>query len=112
MAVASAAVHSSLANEHQAVDLVFRATHQLYPKESLRCFSLLTEETTRRRFEIAVYEKHNRRCGGDPNVMNVRDRFRVDRLPIRLWRYDVGEGKYLRCRVTRPSPACPRLSYE
>ena len=42
------------------------------------CFALLKPKRSRaRQFGIAVREKHNKRCGGDPAVMPVTERFCV-----------------------------------
>ena len=95
-------------SEDQATTLVFRAVRQLNPTESIECFSLLTEERSRTSFDIAVYEKHNRRCGGDPQVMHVRDRFRVGRSPAKLWIYDLSSDGYRPCRLVNARlPRCP-----
>jgi len=95
-------------HENQAVDLVFKAMRQLYPAESLQCFNVVTEKSSRTAFEIAVYEKHSRRCGGDPEVMHVRDRFRVDRSPIGLSIYDLLNDAYRPCRLSKSlKPTCP-----
>src|SRR3954463_5145153 len=87
-------------SENQATDLVFKAVHQAYPRESLRCFSLMTEARTRRQFDIAVRENHGGRCGGDPDTMPVRDRFRVSRWPVRLARWNALDDTYRPCRLT------------
>jgi hypothetical protein len=95
-------------SEQQATHLVFSALRQLYPHESVQCFSVATEERSRATFDFAVYEKHNRRCGGDPTVMHVRNRFRVGRSPVRLWLYDAPSDLYRRCRLNRAMrPSCP-----
>lgn len=99
--------------ELQAVDLVFKAIHRLYPREPLHCFIVVTEDSSRRTFELAVRENHKRGCGGDPGVMPVRDRFRVTRSPLGLWRWDAPGDTYRRCQLSRAiSPTCPRFSYE
>jgi hypothetical protein len=104
----AAALLAAPLSESQADDLVFRAIHQIYPGESLRCFSLVTEDRSRTRFGVAVYEKHSRRCGGDPAVTPVRDRFRVSRSPVTLSRWDAVNDTYTRCRPNAASkPACP-----
>jgi hypothetical protein len=105
LAMAAAAAPLS---EVRATDLVFDALHQLYPKER-ECFSLLTEERSRAAYDIAVYEKHNHRCGGDPQIMHIRNRFRIGRSPVRLWIEDI-EGNLRACRLSRGGrPQCPRL---
>lgn len=99
--------------ESQAIDLVANAMRQVRPTQSAACFAYQTEEISRRQFGIAVREKHNKRCGGDPAVMPVTERFRVSRAPARLWRWDATNDSYLPCLLTAPRrPICPRLSYE
>jgi hypothetical protein len=100
-------------SENQAIDLVAKAMHELRPKQSAACFAYQTEESSRRQFGIAVREIHNRRCGGDPAIEQVTERFRVGRSPSRLWRWDVTNDSYLPCRLTTARrPVCPRFSYE
>jgi len=108
IALAAAPISHPL-NEDQASKLVFKALPQLYPNESVRCFSVMTEERSRAAFDFAVREIHNRRCVGDPGVMPVRDRFRVGRSPARLWIYDLFNDKYRPCQLsaTKP-PKCVR----
>jgi hypothetical protein len=110
IALGSAAVPVSHSlSEDQATSLVFKAVRQGYPRESLQCFSLLTEERSRTSFDIAVYEKHDRRCGGDPEVMHVRARFRVGRSPVSLRIYDPINDAYRPCRLSKAMlPRCPR----
>ena len=107
VALALAAAPAKPLNEDQAFDLVFRAVHQLYPRESLECFALMTEETSRTAFEIAVREDHKRKCGGDPGVMPVRVRFKVGRSPVKLWVYDLLHDAYRPCPLSRRGPRCP-----
>ena len=100
---------SAATSETQAVDLVFKAVHRLYPREPLRCFSVTAEESSRRAFELAVRENHKSGCGGDPSVMPVRDRFRVTRSPLQLSRWDAASDSYRRCRLANARrPSCPR----
>jgi hypothetical protein len=108
VALASAAAPARPITEPQATDLVFKAVHQLYPRESLRCFAAMTEESSRRAFDIAGRENHKRGCGGDPGVMPVRDRFRVGRSPVSLSIYDVVNDAYRPCRLTARGPRCPK----
>jgi hypothetical protein len=112
VALGSAAAPAQATAEDRALDLVAEAMRQIYPAEAPRCFSLETEERSRKAFGIAVRENHKRGCGGDAGVMPVRDRFRVDRSPIKLWRLDPVQDTYLPCRLVHGRPICPRLSYE
>ena len=108
VAVALAATPARLLTEDEAFDLIFKAVHQLYPRESIECFALMTEESSRTAIEIAVRENHKRKCGGDPGVMPVRVRFKVGRSPARLWVYDVLTDKYRPCQLTGRTPRCPK----
>jgi hypothetical protein len=99
---------SAATSEAQAVDLVFKAVHALYPREPLRCFSVMTEQSSRRAFELAVRENHKRGWGGDPGVMPVRDRFRVGRSPVSLAIYDIARDAYRPCRLSLRGPRCPK----
>ncbi len=46
---------------------------------SLDCVSYGTEETTNAYFEFVLREIHNAKCGGDPVLSHVLDRYRVYR---------------------------------
>jgi hypothetical protein len=107
IALASAAAARRPFSEDQAIDLVFKAVRQLYPGEPVRCFAVMTEESSRRTFDIAVRENHQRGCGGDPGVMPVRDRFKVGRAPVSLSIYDVSTDVYRPCRLSERGPRCP-----
>ena len=68
--------------EHDALDLLLRTITQdnVYAKRiSLDCVTFDTEETTRIYFQVALREKHNPKCGGDPDLSPVIDRYRVNR---------------------------------
>jgi len=108
VAIALAATPPRPLTEDQAFDIVFKVVHQLYPGESIECFALMTEESSRTAFEIAVRENHKRKCGGDPGVMPVRVRFKVGRSPARLWVYDVLNDKYRPCQLSGRGPRCPK----
>ena len=107
MAIAFAAAAPPL-TEDQATDLVFKAVHQLYPRESIECFAVMTEKSSRSTFEFAVREDHKRKCGGDPGVMPVRNRFKVARSPVKLWIYDTLQDAYRPCSLSKRGPRCPQ----
>jgi hypothetical protein len=44
-------------------------------------------------WEFAARERHNERCGGDPAVFPVRDRYKVSSAG-KVWRYDVANDRY------------------
>ena len=56
---------------------------------SLDCVTFDADETTRIYFEFAVREKHNAKCGGDPDTTPVVDRYRVNRASGKIELYDV-----------------------
>ena len=56
---------------------------------SLDCVTFDTDETTRIYFEIALREKHNAKCGGDPDTTPVVDRYRVNRASGNIELYDL-----------------------
>lgn len=69
-------------DEDAALKLLLQKLEQdhVYAKRiSLDCVTFETEETTRIYFEIAIREKHNAKCGGDPEMSPVIDRYRVNR---------------------------------
>jgi hypothetical protein len=46
-------------------------------------------------WEFAARERHNERCGGDPAVFPVRDRYKVNSSG-RVWVYDIANDRYTR----------------
>jgi len=56
---------------------------------SLDCVTFDTDETTRIYFEFALREKHNAKCGGDPDTSPVVDRYRVNRASGKIELYNV-----------------------
>jgi hypothetical protein len=106
--LAAALLAAAPLTEDQAIGVAAKAMRQLSPKQPLSCLSFQTEESSRRQFDIAVREKHGRRCGGDPEIMPVIERFRVSRSPVRLWRWDPVNDSYRLCRLTAARrPICP-----
>ena len=78
--------------EDAALNLLLRTikTDHVYDKRiSLDCIMFDTEETTRTYFEIALRENHNAKCGGDPDISPVVDRYRVNRASGRIEWYEV-----------------------
>jgi hypothetical protein len=59
---------------------------------TLSCLSILVEEKTKQYFDIAIREKHDERCLGDPLTAPIVDRFRVDRLTGKVQWYDPVDG--------------------
>lgn len=80
-AVAQAA-RSRQRNDDAALDLLVRTLKhdRVYSKRiSLDCISYGTEETTDEYFQFVLREKHDAKCGGDPDTSPVVDRYRVHR---------------------------------
>ena len=78
-------------NEDAALNVLFHKLEQdhVYAKRiSLDCVTFDTEETTRTYFQVALREKHNKKCGGDPDTSPVIDRYRVNRASGKLDWYE------------------------
>ena len=78
--VVDAGPHSHPQDEDAALALLVRTlkrdgvyTHRL----SLDCVTYGTEETTKAYFQFVLRENHNAKCGGDPEISPVVDRYRV-----------------------------------
>jgi hypothetical protein len=80
--VAQAGPHSHPLDEDGALALLERTlkhdgvyTHRI----SLDCVTYGTEEITDTYFQFVLRENHNAKCGGDPEMNPVVDRYRVHR---------------------------------
>ena len=68
--------------EDAAVNVLLQTLKQdhVYDRRiSLDCVTFDIDETTRIYFEITLREKHNAKCGGDPDTSPIIDRYRVSR---------------------------------
>jgi len=88
--VVSQAARSHPLDEDAALALLTRTLKRdrVYAKRiSLDCITYDTEEKTDAYFEFALREKHDAKCGGDPETSPVVDRYRVYRRSgkIELW---------------------------
>jgi len=95
-AIAEGARSKSL-NEDAALELLQRTLKRdhVYDKRiSWDCISYDTEETTNAYFEFAFREIHNAKCGGDPVMGHVIDRYRVYRRSGKIQQYEVAEDKW------------------
>ena len=84
-------------NEDAAINALLRALQRdhVYDKRiSLDCVTFDTEDTTRTYFEIALREKHNKKCGGDPETSPVVDRYRVNRASGKIELYDAANDSW------------------
>jgi hypothetical protein len=80
--VVSQAARSHPLDEDAAVSLLDRTLkhdHVYAKRISLGCISYDTEETTDSYFQFALREKHDAKCGGDPETSPVVARYRVYR---------------------------------
>src|SRR5947209_1734777 len=88
--VALQAARSHPLDEDAALALLVRTLKhdRVYAKRiSLDCIPYDTEETTDAYFQFALREKHDAKCGGDPETSPVVDRYRVYRRAdkIKWW---------------------------
>jgi hypothetical protein len=63
---------------------------------SLDCVTYGTEETTDAYFQFVLREKHNAKCGGDPQTIPVVDRYRVYRASGKIEWLERIEGNWQR----------------
>jgi hypothetical protein len=80
--VAQAGPHSHPLDEDAALNLLVHTLKRdgVYKNRiSLDCVTYGTEDTTEAYFEFVLREDHNAKCGGDPEISPVVDRYRVDR---------------------------------
>jgi hypothetical protein len=80
--VARAGSRSHPLSEDAALELLQGTLKRdrVYEKRiSLDCITYDTEETTGGYFQFALREKHDAKCGGDPETSPVIDRYRVHR---------------------------------
>jgi len=86
-------------NEDTALDLLQRTLKRdrVYEKRiSLDCVEYGTEETTDSYFEFVLREIHNAKCGGDPEMSHVLDRYRVYRRSRsgKIEQYEVAQDEW------------------
>jgi hypothetical protein len=83
--------------EQQALDVLMAKVQKdkLYDSwTTISCLSFLVEEKTKVYINIAIREKHDGKCEGDPNTSPIVDRFRVHRMTKRVQWYEPAEGEY------------------
>jgi len=83
--------------EDAALNLLLRTLEHdhVYAKRiSLDCVTFDTEETTRIYFQVALREKHDAKCGGDPETSPVIDRYRVNRSSGKIEFYDAAADRW------------------
>jgi hypothetical protein len=85
-------------NENAALNLLehtLKRDHVYDKRISWDCISYDTEETTNAYFEFAFREIHNAKCGGDPVMGHVIDRYRVYRRSGKIQQFEAAEDKWL-----------------
>src|SRR6266478_7342744 len=95
--VAQAGPRSHPLDEDAALDLLVRTLKhdRVYAKRiSLDCITYDTEETTDAYFQFALREKHDAKCGGDPETSPVVDRYRVYRRVEKIKWWESTEDKW------------------
>jgi hypothetical protein len=85
--------------EEQALSLLL-STLKAHKVADLDCLAFQNEseqadDAKAEVWEFAAREKHDEKCGGDPAVSHVRDRYRVNSDGV-VWRYDAAEADYAR----------------
>lgn len=83
--------------EAEALDILLSALKQ-HKVADLDCLAFVAENNypsarTAAQWEFAAREIHNERCGGDPDVMPVRDRYEVSSTG-RIMIYNAANGEY------------------
>lgn len=84
-------------SEDAALDLLDRTLKRdrLYEQRiSLDCISYGTEETTNAYFEFVLREKHDAKCGGDPETSHVIDRYRVYRRSGKIEQWEAAQDTW------------------
>ena len=92
------AARSHPLDEDAALALLVRTLKhdRVYAKRiSLDCVTYDTEETTNAYFQFALREKHDAKCGGDPETSPVADRYRVYRRAGKIKWWESTEDKWL-----------------
>jgi len=92
-----ASSRSNPLDEDAALGLLVRALKhdQVYAKRiSLDCVTYDTEETTDAYFQFALREKHDAKCGGDPETSPVVDRYRVYRRSAKIQQWEAAENTW------------------
>ena len=97
IAFLSANVAVASLTEDAALNLLLRTIkhdHVYDNRISLDCVTFETEETTRIYFQVALREKHDTKCGGDPDTAPVIDRYRIGRASGKIEWYNPTDDNY------------------
>ena len=93
----SQAARSHALDEDAALNLLVRTLkhdHVYAKRISLDCDTYLAEETTNSYFQFALREKHNVKCGGDPEISPIVDRYRVYRRSGKIEQWEAVEDTW------------------
>jgi len=96
-AVASRAAGSHPLDEDAAVGLLARTLkhdHVYAKRISLGCITYDTEETTDVYFQFALRDKHDAKCGGDPEISPVVARYRVYRRSGKIEKWEAASDTW------------------
>jgi hypothetical protein len=83
--------------EDAALNFLLRTLERdhVYEKRiSLDCVAFDTEEKSGAYFQFALRENHTAKCGGDPDVSPVVDRYRVYRASRKIERLNMVDDKW------------------
>ena len=84
-------------DEDAALDLLARTLkhdHVYAKRISLGCITYDTEETTDAYFQFALREKHDAKCGGDPEISPIVARYRVYRRSGKIEQWEATEDTW------------------
>ena len=94
---AQAGPRSRPMDEDAALALLVRTLkHDHVYAKRLDCVTYDTEETTNAYFQFALREKHDAKCGGDPETSPVVDRYRVYRRSGKIDRWQPTDDSWHR----------------
>ena len=97
LSIASQASRSHPLDEDVALGLLVRTLkhdHVYAKRISLGCITYDTEETTDSYFQFALREKHDAKCGGDPETSPVVKRYRVHRRSGKIEQWEAAEDTW------------------
>jgi hypothetical protein len=97
--VAQAGSRSHPLDEDAALDLLVRTLKhdRVYANRiPMDCITYITEETTGAYFQFVLRENHNAKCGGDPAISPVVDRYRVYRRSGKIEQWEPIEDSWHR----------------
>ena len=85
-------------SEDQAINRLIKIARRdaLYASwTKLECLAFTTESTSIQYFDIAIREKHEGKCPGDPGVNPIIDKYRVFRESKKILWYRPNDGELM-----------------